>query len=140
MKYLGIDFGTKNIGLAISDGGGILAFPYRQLVNTKNTLAEIAQIVTTEGVGHIIIGYSSDSQGRENSVMEHVHSFKKSLEDTTAVPVSFQKEFMSSVFARQDFHGKEKNNARQTKRPQAKPDDVAAAILILQRYLDGVKK
>ncbi len=140
MKYLGIDFGTKNIGLALSDRDGRVAFPYLQMKNSKILFDDLRKIVAKEGVEHIVLGYSVDSNGKENSVMEHVHAFKKELEDKILLPVSFQKEFMTSMLARQSFTGKTKLHARQTKQKKGDKDDMGAAILILQRYLDGVNQ
>ena len=140
MKYLGIDYGTKKIGLAISDGMGMMAFPYMLLKNEKDPIASILEIIQKEGVEHLVIGYSVDNQGRENTVMKQVHEFKQLLSEKTPVPISFQKEFMTSVFARQDFLGKEKRNARQVKKTKEGDDDIAAAILILQRFLESVKR
>jgi putative Holliday junction resolvase len=138
MKYLGIDFGTKNIGLAVSDRDGHMAFPYLQMKNSNKIIEDLGKILIKEGVGHIVLGYSIDSTGKENSVMEHVHIFKKKLEEKILIPVSFQKEFMTSVLARQSFTGKTTFHARQVKKVKSDKDDVSAAILILQRYLDGI--
>lgn len=136
MKYLGIDYGTKKIGLAVSDKEGKMAFPYTLLKNEKDPITVIAEIIEKEGIDHIVIGYSIDNTGKENSVMKFVHECKKGLEEKTGKEVSFQKEFMTSVFARQDFDGKAKNNARQIKQKKAGDDDMAAAVLILQRFLE----
>lgn len=140
MKYLGIDFGTKNIGLAVSDRDGHMAFPYLHIKNSKILIDDLRKIVTKERIEHIVLGYSIDSNGKENTVMEVVHAFKKDLEEKLHLPVSFQKEFMTSVLARQSFTGKTTLHARQVKKIKPDKDDVGAAILILQRYLDGVNK
>lgn len=136
MKYLGIDYGTKKIGLAVSDTEGNMAFPYMLLKNDKDPVHTIADIITKEHIEHTVLGYSVDHTGKENSVMKFVHDFKEQLEKVTQIPVSFQKEFMTSVFARQDFDGKSKNNARQVKQKKMGDDDMAAAVLILQRFLE----
>jgi putative holliday junction resolvase len=136
MKYMGIDYGTKKIGLALSDSSGKMAFPFTLLKNTTSPVDDIVSLVKKEAVGHIILGYSVNNEGIENSVMKYVHEFKKKLEEQILIPVSFQKEFMTSVFARQNFVGKEKNNARQIKQKKVGDDDMAAATLILQRFLD----
>jgi putative Holliday junction resolvase len=137
MKYLGIDFGTRKVGVSVSDKEGTLAFPYTLIVGAKDIVNEIKAIVLKEGIEHIILGYSINNHGQENSIMTKVHEFKSILEEKVCIPVSYQKEFMTSVFARQDFLGKVKNNARQIKQRKAGDDDMAAATLILQRYLDG---
>jgi putative transcription antitermination factor YqgF len=106
------------------------------LKNNKDPVHTIAEIITKEHIEHTVLGYSVDHTGKENSVMNFVHDFKEQLEKVTQIPVSFQKEFMTSVFARQDFDGKSKNNARQVKQKKIGDDDMTAAVLILQRFLE----
>ncbi len=139
MKYLGIDFGTKKVGLAVSDKEGIMAFPYTLIVGAKDIVSEIKAVILKEGIEHIVLGYSMNNRGQENSIMGQVHDLKCKLEEKIGLPVSYQKEFMTSVFARQNFLGKEKKHARQSKQKKAGDDDMAAATLILQRYLESVR-
>ena len=47
MKYLGIDYGKKYIGLALSDDGGVMAFPYKVISNNQETTKEINEIIQT---------------------------------------------------------------------------------------------
>jgi putative Holliday junction resolvase len=136
MKFLGIDFGTRKVGLSISDKEGKMAFPYKLLKSDKSKIDDILSIIKKEKIEHIVLGYSVNNQGFENSVMKFVKPFKEELELKLNIPISFEKEFMTSVFARQNFSPKDKLKSRQTKNQNKVDDDVGAAILILQRFLD----
>ena len=135
MRHLGIDYGSKRIGLALSDEGGTLAFPYMIVKNGPDTVEEILGICGKENVSAIVIGESHDLSGMKNKIMGSIEMFKRNLEAETDIPVSFQKEFLTTVEAR-GREGKERNNDRKVaKGPQASAD-ASAAALILQRYLD----
>ncbi len=135
MKYLGIDYGTKRVGLAISDSSGSLARPVGTLKNTPSLMSEIEDAVAREGVESIIVG-SSEGNKVQGDIMELVGVLTLS----TMLPVDTITEAFSSMEAH-GAKGKERMNARATKAPQ-KPDDLdaRAAAVILQRYLDTVSR
>lgn len=122
-KVLGIDYGKRYIGLALSDEGKQLAFPEKIILNNKDVISYIKDIITRESIDTIVMGESYDLDGTPNSLMEDIRSFKTELEVATHMPVHFQKEFLSSFEASRFQHGR------------TRADDSAAAI-ILQRYLD----
>ena len=142
MRHLGIDYGSKRIGLALSDEGGVLAFPYSILLNDTDLLEKILKICEKENVSAIIIGESHNLAGKANKIMGSIEMFKRNLEAETDIPISFQKEFMTTVEARaiaeqmRGEGGKKKNNERKVAKSKAAAADAAAAALILQRYLD----
>lgn len=123
MRYLGIDYGTKRIGIAISDEGGTLAFPYSILENSKGSIGEIKTVCAHESVETIVIGESMDYKGQPNIVKKEIDKFIIELKKIVGVPIMEEREFMSTQQAR--FY--------QMKRKRV--DDSAAAI-ILQSYLD----
>lgn len=125
MRYLGIDYGIKRVGVAVSDEGGALAFPYAILPNNRNLVEEIRKICAREKIGTIVVGESVDYKGEPNVVMEKIRPFIASLEKVTSLPVVTEREFLTTQQAR--FFQKEKEHV----------DDSAAAI-ILQSYLDRV--
>ena len=135
MKYLGIDYGTKRVGIAVSDDSGTLARPVAVLKNTSSLLSEIEQMIATENIGHIVIG---SSEG--NKVQEDITELIGQLTLTTMLPVEKMIEAFSSVEAHGRM-GKESKNARSTKAPSKPTDlDARAAAVILQRYLDTHSK
>jgi len=127
MRFLGIDYGKKRIGLALSDDEGRLAFPKEILFNDKKFFLRLAEIIKEEEIGEIVLGDSEDFKGKPNEVMEEINDFAKELKEKFSVPVFFQKEFLTSVEARRYQAKREKADAR-------------AAALILQRYLDKINK
>jgi len=123
MKYLGIDFGSKRVGLAVSDEMGKMAFPYSVVLNNKKLISEIEKIIKEEEIEEIVMGESKDFKGVPNKIMRGIKSFKKILEEKTKLLVYFEPEFMTS---------------QQAEQIQGKNDmhDASAAAIILQSYLD----
>lgn len=135
MRYLGIDYGTKRVGLALSDDGGTMAFPYKIIGNNLELIDVIHNICGVEEVSAIVLGESTDLSGKPNKIMGSIEEFKRNLEAELELPISFEKEFMTSIFARGNV-GKKENNARKDKKSESKKIDDSAAALILQRFLD----
>ncbi len=135
MKYLGIDYGSKRVGLSLSDEEGMIAFPYKIIKNDMELVDTIHNICGVEEISAIILGESHDLSGVPNKIMGSIEEFKRNLESELELPIYFEKEFMTSVFARGN-DGKKENNARQEKKSGDKKIDDSAAALILQRYLD----
>lgn len=143
MKYLGIDYGTKKIGIAISDDRGVLAFPYSIIPNNKEVIDTLLSLIHGESIGEIVIGESTDLEGIDNPVMKDVTRFVENLEREISLPIHFEKEWMSSVAARAPMYGKgnianESWSGKSNTQKKAAIDDKAAAV-ILQRYLDRKK-
>jgi putative Holliday junction resolvase len=131
MRYLGIDFGTKHIGISISDESGTLAFPHATFSNDKELVANIVKLMKEKGVIGAVIGESKDFKGKDNPVMEKARAFAKTLEqelikEDVEASVSFEPEFMTSVEARHIQGGNEKTHA-------------SASAIILQSFLDKRK-
>ncbi len=130
MKYLGIDFGTKRIGLAVTDESGTIVRTLDVVKNSPKVIEEIGKIINTEGVESIVVGDSTGS-----SVAEEIEDFISRLTFSTSLPVDRMNEAFTSFEAHGRL-GKEMNNARSAKAP-TKPDnlDSRAAAIILERYL-----
>ncbi len=139
VKYLGIDYGTKRIGLALSDESGTLAFPHSVLPNAMGVTAAIEDLIRSEKIEGIVMGESIAADGSENPVQAQAKNFAVALERRFEVPVYFEKEFFTSAHAH-GGKGKESLHARQTKFNAPENLDASAAALILQRYLDKQKK
>jgi putative Holliday junction resolvase len=136
MKYLGIDYGTKRIGLATSDTGGSLAFPLTTIKAGPRALGEIVAIIKKEGVEAVVMGESRNFKGEPNAVMENIEQFKKDLEELAGLPVAYEAEFLTSAGAARQFEG---DFGRKDKPSQEKLD-ASAAAMILQSFLDRNKK
>ena len=138
MKYLGIDFGEKRVGLALSDEDAFLAFPHDIYPNNPDLVYEISKLINDENVAECVIGESVDQFGLDNKIMKAIKIFAEKLHQETGIKVHYQKEVFTSLHAR---GGKDKsgNSAKKVKKQSAGPIDASAAALILQRYLDRVK-
>lgn len=126
MRYLGIDYGTKRIGLALSDENGKVAFPDVVLGNNKEVVTTIAQKIQQKNIKCVVLGESKDLKGEENTVMEKIRTFQKKLESLVDVEVVHEPEFFTSIQA-------ERMSSDET-------SDASAAALILQSYLDKKEK
>jgi len=138
MRYLGIDYGTKRVGLALSDESGTLAFAH-SIVSPSEAPALIAALVETEEVGTIIIGKSLDLLGTPNKVQVKIAKCKEELEKLVLVPVIYAPEFMTSAQASRNPAGESARIASPQKNKNMGPVDASAAALILQGYIDRVK-
>jgi putative holliday junction resolvase len=126
MRLLGIDYGTKRVGIAVSDESAKFALPFAVIANTKTLVTDIKAIADKNQIKEIVMGESKDYKGKANPIMAGSLELKKHLE-TKGFLVHLEPEFMTSVQAER-FQGK---NAE---------SDSSAAALILQAYLDKEKK
>lgn len=145
MRFLGIDYGTKRIGIAVSDEKGVLAFPKEIILNDLNTFKKFGEIIKTEKISEIVIGESVDFSGKLNVLSARIEIFISELKKKFQLPIHKQKEFLTSVEARRykDFGEqarKSKSNNQHSRLKQIKSGriDASAAALILQRYLDKI--
>src|SRR4051794_40565957 len=101
MRSLGIDFGEKRIGLAISDPAGRLAVPLATLErrNDRSALRQIAEIARREGVERLFLGEPVDLYGQRGAVAERVRRFGARLAEMTGLPVALVDEALTSVEA-----------------------------------------
>ena len=122
-KYVGIDYGTVRIGLAVSDDSGSFAFP-KGIVSSSSAVEAAATLARDEHAIGIVIGYSLASNGGENDVASKAVSFKERLAAVVGdMPIFFEREDFSSF------------EAHRYQVKAGSRDDSAAAI-ILQRFLD----
>ncbi|MFT6829785.1 MAG: putative Holliday junction resolvase [Candidatus Paceibacteria bacterium] len=141
MKHLGIDYGTKRIGLALSNQEGSLAFPKETILNSQNLIREIVGIIYQEDIAVVVIGKSLDAAGSENTVQRAITSFIAKLsQEINDINITEQDERGSSIAASAHLYGKGNiANEKWSGRNNAKKrehNDANAAAVILQRYLD----
>ncbi|MCX7982467.1 MAG: Holliday junction resolvase RuvX [Syntrophales bacterium] len=133
MKVLGIDFGDRKIGIAVSDGTGRFAHGVCTLrrKSKKDDLKFIRELVQKEGAAKIVFGLPIGFDGHEGKVCEKVKKFANELREEIGVPIEFVDEVLSTEEA------KEIVALRPRKRKFQKDEiDRIAAAIILQRYLD----
>lgn len=135
MKLMGVDYGVRRTGVALSDDGGVIAFPHDTLDTTPHLVAELSEIVKEKGVGMIALGDGKGNIGQVNAVEALIVNFKEELEQATGVPVELVGEMFSS-FEAHGRQGKESRDARKTKIEKGNNIDAKAAAVILQRFID----
>lgn len=128
MRYLGIDYGNKKVGLAISDEAGTFTFPYQVIKNEGlvKLVGQIEKICDNEGVGAVVLGESVDLSGRANEIQKDILIFKEKLETEIGREVILEKELFTTQEARRLTEGGRGDNLT----------DARAAALILKSYLD----
>ena len=77
MKYLGIDYGTKNIGVAVSDDNGSIAFPHSVVPAGRDAVSKIAALAKEVGAGAGGLGESRNFEGEQNPPLEGIEQSKK---------------------------------------------------------------
>lgn len=123
MRALGIDYGSRYVGVAISDPAGKVAFPHSVFENTEGLVDELHRLAEAEKVTVFVIGESKDFSGIDNPIMLEARAFGEKLAAHTSMPIVYHPEFLTTQEARRDsFEGKRL--------------DARAAALILSNYLD----
>lgn len=123
--------------MATSDEGGRMAFPLTTVAAGPNALSEVEEIVKKEKVEKIVIGESRNFKGEENPLQEDIEQFKKDLEGLSGLTVVYQSEFLSSAAAARQYEPVQKSRKEA---PSQEKLDAAAAALILQSFLDTLKR
>lgn len=125
-KLLGIDYGTKRVGVAVSDESGSVAFAKAVLPSDRMLIPTLTELIAKENVVQVVVGESKNKDGHDNAVMKHTRQFVADLERSVTVPVSYEPEFYSSVEARRDSDDKFV--------------DAKAAAIILNSFIERTKK
>ncbi|MFI5260283.1 MAG: Holliday junction resolvase RuvX [Candidatus Paceibacteria bacterium] len=134
MRYLGIDYGTKKIGLALSDESGTMGFPHSIVPNTPRLVDELCALIAKENVGAVVIGESLNLSGAENPIAKSAHALGNMIAERTGAPVLYESEVFTSAEARR---APEKEMKSRAAKPRANVD-ASAAALILTSYLSRI--
>lgn len=126
MRLIGIDFGERRIGVALSDEQANFAFPHSVVINDKNAVKKIKKICRENEVKKIILGQSLDYKNQPNPIMKKIESFKNLLEKEIGLPVLYQSELLTTQEARRLQGDIEKI-------------DASAAALILRSFIEKQK-
>ena len=137
MRILGLDFGSKTVGVAVSDELMLTAqgleIVRRQSPNKlRQTLARIEQIVTEYQVERIVLGYPKNMNNTIGDRAEKSLAFKETLERRTGIPVVMWDERLTTVEANRTLM--ESGVRRENRKEYV---DKLAAVYILQGYLDS---
>ena len=135
MKYLGLDLGSRTLGLAISDALGMFARPYTTLRFEENdydyAIQETIAICQKEGISEIVLGNPKHMNGDEGLRSQISYDFKAKIEAMSSIKVHLIDERLTTV--RVD---KAMLMADLSRKKRHQKKDEMAAVIILQDYLD----
>jgi putative Holliday junction resolvase len=139
MRTLGLDLGTKTLGMAISDKIGLIASTYKTIFFNEGEYDEllipVKEIVQKEGIGTIVLGFPKNMNNTIGTRAEETLRFKEKLESYLNMEINLEDERWTSVQA---------NNllikADMSRKKRKKTVDKVAATFILQAYLDRNRK
>ena len=125
MRYLGIDYGSKRVGIAVSDAYGKIAFPKTTFYNRGNQYLfdQLKSFIKEESTVKIIVGLPIGLDGKDSDQTKIIRKFADKLKQEIGVPVDFENEMFTSHMVVEQGVKKEHT-------------DQAAAAVILQSYLD----
>ncbi|MEX0668446.1 MAG: Holliday junction resolvase RuvX [Candidatus Saccharimonadales bacterium] len=124
-KFIAIDWGGKNIGIAIGNDIAKMASPLEKINNSEDVINQIADLAKGEGVEAIIVGLPRNLAGEETAQSATIRMFAADLSDDVECQVLLQDETLSTQAAQ----------GLRAKFPDADEDSLAATV-ILQDYLD----
>jgi putative Holliday junction resolvase len=139
VRVLGIDYGARRIGLALSDATATLASPWRMLQRPPSEAETLRMLIAeitalqdeADGLEAVVVGWPRRLDGSATDQTAIVETFARSLKSQIAVPVVLQDERLSSTEAESRLARREKDW-----RKRKQQLDAAAAAVILQDYLD----
>lgn len=136
MRIMGLDFGSKTVGVAISDpllitAQGIEIVRRKEENKLRQTLARIEELIVEYEVEEIVLGMPKNMNGTEGVRVELTNEFKEKLERRTGLPVATWDERLTTVAA--DKAMIEAGIRREKRKDYV---DMIAATFILQGYLD----
>jgi putative holliday junction resolvase len=132
VRVLGVDTGSKRIGLSVSDEERMLATPLRTIERSgglDKAIADVAAEVRRHEVEQVVVGLPLSLDGHEGPAAKRARIFGEELEKATGVPVEFWDERFTTAAA---AHALGAMSARRARRVV----DQAAATILLQSYLD----
>lgn len=124
MRYLGIDYGSKRIGVAVSDTEGRIALPRKVIEGgIKELRKELRELLREGPIAKIVVGLPLALDGRETDETREVKNFAEKLRQKWNIPVEFENEMLTTKIAEEGGAKKELV-------------DASSAAIILQSYLD----
>ncbi|MGN0466166.1 MAG: Holliday junction resolvase RuvX [Lachnospiraceae bacterium] len=137
MRWMGLDFGTKTVGVAISDELGITAQPVETITRKSNTklrktLARIEQLALEYSITEIVLGYPKNMNNSEGARAEATKEFGEMIKKRVGLPVVFWDERLTTMESERILI--ETNIRRENRKAYI---DQMAAVLILQSYMNA---
>jgi len=122
MKLMGIDYGSKRVGIAVSNDEGTMAFPREVLQNNAGLLNELVARIESEGIEAVVLGHSLNKEGNPNTVQDAINELVTDLTLQVGLPVHLEPEIYSTQEALR-FQGRNEMT------------DASAATIILNSFI-----
>lgn len=122
MKLMGIDYGTKRVGVAFSNDDGTMAFPHKVLKNDSELIENLSSLIEERKAERIVVGHSLDLKGSPNELNTAIEAFVGELTLHTGLPIHLEPEQFSTQAALR-IQGRNAHT------------DASAAALILESYI-----
>lgn len=139
MRYLGLDLGSKTLGIAISDNTGLVASVYKTIFfdseDYDSLISPLKDIIENESISKLVLGFPKNM---DNSIGDRANitlEFKSKLEKELNIPVILEDERLTSVISNNILIGADISRGKRKKKV-----DGLAAVIILQSYLDKERK
>lgn len=137
MKCLGMDLGTKTLGLATSDRLGLISSPYKTIrYDDINSLVdEVLKIINEEHIEQLVLGYPKNMNNSLGFAVERTNEFKELLQTKTNLPIALIDERLSTVEAENMLISSDVS-----RKSRKKVIDSIAASIILDTYLRRMER
>lgn len=135
-RFLGIDFGLKRIGIAVSDPLHTFAYSLTTLQNDSTLLKKLSDIIHSKNIKKIVLGVPSDEKTSATSIVNKVKKFQEQLIKEFNLDVIEWDETYTSVMAKDRII---ESVNKKKKRKNKELIDMNSASIILQEYLDSLK-
>jgi putative Holliday junction resolvase len=144
MRALGIDYGRRKIGLALSDPTMLLASPFAVLENKGDkTIDEIMEIIEKNAVGIVVIGVALHMNGNESELSQESRAFGSVIANRGVVVEFMDERFTTKIATTAimgQFHNKRRGDRTRQRQAVANSVDKVSASVILSLYLDKRRK
>ena len=136
-RVLGIDYGKKKVGFAITDELQITTNPLGT-IPVHEVWKFIESQIKSHKIETIVVGYATHKDGTESESMQYIHPFVRGLKKKYQnIPIVFEDEMYTSVLAKQSLI---ESGAKKKTRQNKELIDTISAMLILQSYLNKQEK
>jgi putative Holliday junction resolvase len=141
MRVLGLDWGGRRIGTAVSDERGVIAFPlgFVERSNPKGDLAALERLIAEHGVSRVVVGLPIHMDGRRGPEADEAIAFAGKLAAATGLAVETLDERWTTVEAERALRASSTGRGRSKRREKQRRDrvDATAAAIILRTYLES---
>ena len=137
-RILGIDYGTRRIGISLSDPLPIIAQPFDTLSNDKLSVRRICEIVEKEAVDVVVVGMPFNLKGEKGQKAQEVERFIELLKGAMSAEIVSWDERFTTTIAHRTM--RDMGTKRMERRSDRGRIDAMAAAILLQSYLDSRKR